>query len=127
MEPIQMPAEVMGFRVTQDGVTWSSWGVFDDTKRIGGFRLVEFPYPGQAMISCDVWLNEEYRGRGLGRALLRARIAACQAHPDISALVATVNNTNEVEKFLLLTEGFVQVPMRGTSSLWYRTFEEATP
>jgi GNAT superfamily N-acetyltransferase len=56
------------------------FGVYDDSRQIGLARVVT-DYATFAWL-CDVFIHEDYRGRGIGRWLM----ASILSHPELQAL-----------------------------------------
>jgi len=63
------------------------FGVYDDARQVGMARVVS-DYAAFAWL-CDVFIHEEYRGRGLGKWLMETVVS----HPDLQHL----------RRFLLVT------------------------
>ncbi|MEK9162943.1 MAG: GNAT family N-acetyltransferase, partial [Chloroflexota bacterium] len=74
-------AEGIPREVVERSVKWSlCFGVYDDAKQIGFARVITdratYAYIG------DVYILEEYRGKGLSKWLM----ACIKAHPDLQSL-----------------------------------------
>lgn len=84
------------------------FGLFDKDRQIGFARVVTdratFAY------LCDVYVLEEYRGRGLGKWLMEA----VQSHPDLQNLRRFVLLTRDAH---WLYEGFGFTPVQDPT--WY--------
>ncbi|WP_108870614.1 GNAT family N-acetyltransferase [Tessaracoccus timonensis] len=91
------------------GVAWSLMLSDDDR----GYGFVDESTP-----EVSLWVDEAARGRGLGRALLRAVVAEAEAHG-----LRQVSLSVEADNFavrLYEAEGFVAVPGRETDGVMLR-------
>lgn len=86
----------------------------------GNFRLSTLPGNSRVMISHAVWLPEDKRGKGLGKRLLKTRMAALRAS-KVQLVLATVKNGNHKEAHLLRQRGWKRLIKFGGTSLWGKT------
>lgn len=102
-----------GFTVTEEGYT------FYVKTGVGKFALSFMPGNRRTLISHDVFIEEQHRGKGLGRVGLSTREKIAR-EAGATLLLATVRNDNKIELHLLRTSGWKRFTSRrdtGTS-LW---------
>lgn len=83
----------------------------------GNFRISLLPGNTRVAISHAVWLPKNKRGQGLGKKLLRSRMAAFR-EAGLRLILATVRNSNRAEMHLLRRRGWKRLIKFGSTSLW---------
>lgn len=72
---------------------------------VARFKLTRLEGNGQVLISHETCVGERWRGRGIGRVMMKLKKAICIASDSLS-LMATVADTNVAENHLLCTTGW---------------------
>jgi GNAT superfamily N-acetyltransferase len=80
-----------------------TFGVYDGEKQIGVGRVIT-DYSIAAYV-CDVFIHEDYRGRGLGKWLIETMLA----HPDLLEVRRWLLATDDAHEFYQ-RYGFVTLP-----------------
>jgi len=85
------------------------------------FVLTFLPGNRRVLVSHGVEILSEFRGKGLGRELLRLR-ESCAIKAGVNLLMATVRNDNAPEIHLLETDGWSKVSDRRETgvALWIK-------
>lgn len=83
----------------------------------GHFRITLMPGNRRILISSDVKIEFEHRGKGLGRKMLNLREEIAK-EIGCNLILATVRNDNAVEAHLLATSGWKILTRREIASLW---------
>jgi len=79
--------------------------------------LSALPGNTRVIVSHAVWLPEQKRARGLGKRLLRTRMAALK-EAGAKLILATVKNGNHREIGLLRAKKWRRLVKFGSTSLW---------
>lgn len=85
---------------------------------VARFKLTRLEGNGNILISHDTSVRDIWRGRGIGRVMMKLKKAICIASDSIS-LMATVADTNEAENRLLCMTGWAnRGAVTPTARIW---------
>jgi len=91
---------------------------------VGRFQLSEFPSSTKALVCHEARIADAHRNKGYGKELHKLRIRAANL-AGYKKLLATVLETNEIEKKILVDNGWKKLTgwdsWNGTVELWERT------
>lgn len=92
--------------------------MFDDARLIGITAVFTFngDSTGQTAILAMSFIDPEYRGRGLSRLLYEARVAWAKAQPNLTRVIVSHRESNEVSRRANQHFGFVYT--HTTSRTW---------
>jgi GNAT superfamily N-acetyltransferase len=76
-------------------------------------------------VSHGVWINDKYRGKGIGKQQHKQRLDLLRQDGCYTHLLCTVNNHNVPEVKILSAFGWVRVYDLGEASIWIKDL--ATP
>lgn len=100
-----------GIRVDVDFETTRMYGTGNDTYKaretMGSFSLEPLPGNGHVLVSCQSWIHDTYRRKGLGSRLHKMRLDAAKA-AGANAMLCTVRADNEAELALMRKFGWEQ-------------------
>ncbi len=95
-------------RVADPSGRTAAWGAFEDGSLVGSVA-VEFsskPKTRHKALVIGMYVRADARGKGAGRALMRAALEHCRARGDVAVVQLTVTDGNDAAISLYASLGF---------------------